>query len=87
MAITIDTLEKKAGELKDLAEDLKGKIEDMVSAKEEALSNEESRNSPNEERLEKYNSQISILEEVSQNLDDAIDRLNEVESLVSGWER
>lgn len=75
MKVTEKMISKMADDIRKLKESL----EEILEAKQGVLDNAENADRPNEERIEKLNNQVSILEEARDNLDYAIDGLE-------GWE-
>ncbi len=58
---------------------LQEQLDELACQKEETLQNEEGKDSPNEERVEKYQGQMDILQEASMSLTEAADKLEEYE--------
>ena len=54
-------------------------LETMLESKQETLDNEESRDYPNDEKLEKYQGQLDIIESAMGDLEIIIDALLEYE--------
>jgi polyhydroxyalkanoate synthesis regulator protein len=75
MAVTRKMVDRQCEEL----ELIKSTLEDYLEQKQEVLDNEESKDYPNEDRLDKLNDQIEILQEAIDNLETVIDILSEYE--------
>ncbi len=75
MAVTRKMVDRQCEEL----DSIKSTLEDYLEQKQEVLDNEESKDYPNEDRLDKLNDQIEILQEAIDNLETVIDILSEYE--------
>jgi hypothetical protein len=71
MAVTQKQINKIIGQVVDVREEVEG----LCSAKEEVLMNAQDAEHPNEDRIEKLQTQFDTLEEVYTLLDEAISHL------------
>lgn len=67
---------KTIGKLEKDINNLKIKVAEYISQKQQLLNNENSRNYPNDERIDKYEEQIDILENVLDHLQECCDELD-----------
>lgn len=67
---------KTIGKLEKDINNLKIKVAEYISQKQQLLNNENSRDYPNDERIDKYEEQIDILENVLDHLQECCDELD-----------
>jgi len=75
MKVTTKAIHKLAEKIREL----KDELEAMKEAKQEVLDNAEYADYPNEERVEKLQNQVNILEEAFDNLESIIEELENYE--------
>lgn len=76
MAVTQKQIDKVIGKLSEIRDEM----EDMRNDKEEVLCNAQDAERPNEDRIEKLETQFNILEEVCYSLDECISQLEGYET-------
>ncbi len=67
---------KTIGKLEKDINNLKIKVAEYISQKQQLLNNENSRDYPNDERIDKYEEQIDILENVLDHLEECCGELD-----------
>lgn len=76
MAVTQKQIDKVIGKLSEIRDE----VEDLRNDKEETLCNAQDAEHPNEDRIEKLETQFGILEEVAYKLDESISDLEGYET-------
>jgi uncharacterized coiled-coil protein SlyX len=71
MAVQPSTVAKIAEKVRDLY----NQLEDLRGQKQETIDNEESKDTPNDERMSKYESQLDALDDALRGLEEAVDAL------------